>query len=184
MTNLLDLYNSNQTRYKTDKETKHCYISQVYTKLFEEKKESKKILEIGVRFGGSILLWKDYFLNAQIYGLDNKKCEILSNENRITFLKKNAYTKETASFVGDNFDIIIDDGPHTIDSMIFVIQHYSKLLNTNGVLIIEDIQSYSWYETLIKYTTDIKFLSYDILDLRHIKNRYDDMLFVLRHNYG
>jgi hypothetical protein len=37
------------------------------------------------------------------------------------------------------FDVMIDDGPHTLESMLKFIRLYSKLMTDNGILIIEDI---------------------------------------------
>ena len=54
----------------TDKNTTHSYLP-IYKKLFSSKKYSaKNILEVGVAFGGGMKLWKDYFINAKIYGID------------------------------------------------------------------------------------------------------------------
>jgi hypothetical protein len=179
--NLLELYDSNRKKYITDKETVHCYISNIYQSLFKDKKEAKKILELGVYNCGSILLWKDFFENAHIYGIDNWKSKYLLIDDRFTFFKENAYLEKTLSLLGNNFDIIIDDGPHTIDSMIFTVKNYTNLLAKNGILIIEDVQSYDWFDILIKNIPDKKF-KYEIIDLRSIKNRYDDMLLVIKND--
>ena len=55
---------------RTDKNTTHSYLP-LYESLFKNKKETaQNILEIGIQNGGSIKLWRDYFINATIYGLD------------------------------------------------------------------------------------------------------------------
>lgn len=179
--NLLDLYNSNRKKYNTDKESWHNYISEVYNKLFSDKIGSKTILEIGIRFGGSLLLWKDYFLNAEIYGIDKKYCEKISNIDKIIQITKDAYS---LPIIEQNFDIIIDDGLHTLPSMIFTIKNYTELLNNNGILVIEDIKHYDWFDILIKNIPDNKKINYEIIDLRKISNRYDSMLLILEKNYG
>jgi hypothetical protein len=66
--NLLELYN-NKT-YNTDKENLHCYISEYYNHTFTPYKESNiNLLEIGIRYGGSVELWRDFFTDATIYGI-------------------------------------------------------------------------------------------------------------------
>ena len=71
---------------RTDKNTLHSYLD-LYENLFADKKESAKhILEIGIANGGSIKLWKDYFTNATIHGIDiinnNKKWDdIITDHN-------------------------------------------------------------------------------------------------------
>ena len=38
-----------------------------------------------------------------------------------------------------SLDIVIDDGPHTIESQIYFAANYSDLVKTGGLLIVEDI---------------------------------------------
>jgi len=54
----------------TDKNTCHSYIH-IYEELMAAKRESRvNVLEIGVQAGGSIQLWRDYFTQADVWGLD------------------------------------------------------------------------------------------------------------------
>ena len=170
---------------KTDKNTTHSYL-ETYEKIFEHKKNTaKNILEIGVQSGGSIKLWNDYFVNATIYGLDIIKIRdhwpIILSESRVRLGCFDAYDSQffNDEMINLKFDIMIDDGPHTLESMIFFIENYSKLLEDDGILIVEDVQSINW----IKYLTIAvpeklkKYIS--VYDLRENKNRYDDILFVI-----
>ena len=79
--------------------------------------------------------------------------------------------------------MILDDGPHTLESNIWFIQKYLPLLAEDGILIIEDIQDFSFIDILIKYVPN-DFKKYiQVHDLRQIKNcRYDDLLFVINKN--
>lgn len=180
--NLSQLYSSNKKKYNTDKGTVHSYIDNVYNGLFLNKQQKfSNILEIGVKNGGSILLWHDYFTESTLYGIDIKPCGSLSKYNRIKFIHKNAYDKTTLVDIPSNLDLIIDDGPHTLSSMIFIIENYLSKLNTNGILIIEDIQSYAWFAKLIELIPK-EIFSYKVIDLRSTKNRYDDMLLIIENN--
>jgi hypothetical protein len=80
------------------------------------------------------------------------------------------------------FDIIIDDGPHTLESMVLCIDLYLPKLNKGGVLVIEDVQSMDWIPVLNKTFNKIKNETdqSDIIDLRNTKGRYDDLMFVIR----
>jgi hypothetical protein len=80
---------------------------------------------------------------------------------------------------GIQFDVIIDDGPHTLDSMIQCIKLYLPLLSEHGVLIIEDIQDFKWITELHKVVPDELKPFIRVHDLRANKNRYDDILFVI-----
>jgi hypothetical protein len=37
--------------------------------------------------------------------------------------------------------MVLDDGPHTLESMIKFIEFYSQILADDGILIIEDVQT-------------------------------------------
>lgn len=55
--------------YSTDKNCLHCYVDEVYEDLFKYIRTSvKRMLEIGVDNGGSILMWREYFPEASIIG--------------------------------------------------------------------------------------------------------------------
>lgn len=174
--NLSELYRNK--KYKTDKNSIHSYIDHLYNNLFHNKRDINSLLEIGVKKGGSLLLWADYFGSAKIYGIDNKLRGQNINHHRIIRIIKNAYTIDTIKTLS-TYDIIIDDGSHLLDDVKFFITNYIHLLNKNGIAIIEDIQDYSWFDILINLiATDI--FQYEIIDLRSIKNRYDDMLLVVK----
>ena len=168
----------------TDKNTIHSYID-VYDKLFKPLRySSKNFLEIGVKGGQSIILWSKYFQNAHIYGLDiSPKPKILNNIDKITFIKNNAYNQSTLNlFQNIKFDIMIDDGPHTLDSMIFFAKYYSQFLADNGIMIIEDVKSLDWIDKIKEVLPEnLKSYSYYI-DLRKNKGRFDDILFVVNKN--
>jgi len=80
---------------------------------------------------------------------------------------------------GLKFDFMLDDGPHTLESMIKFIELYSQVMTEDGILIIEDIQSMDWIETL-KNTVPEHLKKYvNVYNLRANKNRYDDIVFTI-----
>jgi hypothetical protein len=92
--------------------------------------DGKKILEIGVDNGGSIFMWREYFPEANIIGIDNKDCPQLENRDRINFVVEDAYSYKALDQLPNDFDVIIDDGSHTLESMTFVIKEYLNELPT------------------------------------------------------
>ena len=59
----------------TDKGTAHSYLPLYETLLKPIKDTAKNVLEVGIgdfgpKNGGSLLLWKTYFTEATIYGID------------------------------------------------------------------------------------------------------------------
>jgi hypothetical protein len=173
---------------RTDKNTTHSYLP-LYQQLLVGKKETaKNILEVGILYGGSIKLWSDFFRNATVYGLDimdiNNVWEgIKNNEKIILYTSIDAYNNDffTSHFLNKNIkcDLILDDGPHTLESMIRFIYLYSQILTDDGILIIEDVQSWDWIDILKNQVPDHLKKFIKIYDLRPNKNRYDDIVFTI-----
>jgi hypothetical protein len=192
MSQMIDLIDNT----RTDKNTCHSYLP-VYQKLFESKKyDNNNILEIGIgapkqnkENGGSIQLWHDYFENSIIYGLDIYDISVMNeeiiNKERIKlYTSVDAYDKEFIqnTFIKNSikFDILIDDGPHTLDSMIFFVKHYLPLLKDDGILVIEDIPDINWIQILTENTPEQYRQYIKCFDLISIKNRWDDIMFVIQ----
>lgn len=173
---------------RTDKNTVHSYLP-LYQKLLINKKETaNNILEIGIEHGGSIKLWNDFFINANIYGLDmininNVWTEIKNNDKIILYTSIDAYdtTFFTTHFLDKNikFDLVLDDGPHSLESMKRFIQLYSQIIKDDGILIIEDIQSIEWIDILKNEVPSHLKKYIKVYDLRPNKGRYDDILFTI-----
>jgi hypothetical protein len=169
----------------TDKNTTHSYL-ELYEKLLNSKKQSvRNVLEIGVHHGGSIKLWHDYFTNATVYGLDviniNQIPSFLKNNIRIKiFASTDAYSSNTIdNLKSTKFDMVLDDGPHTLQSMITFVREYSQILSDDGILILEDVQDINWINGLKNATPQNLKQFIEVYDLRHIKGRYDDIVFVI-----
>ena len=178
----------------TDKNTGHSYLDLYQSLLFSKKESAKHVLEIGIgewpgrKSGGSIKLWRDFFTNATVYGLDINHIDTvmddLRNDSRVVLhTSTNAYNETFfyENFVNKNIkcDFMLDDGPHTLDSMKIFIQLYSQIMTEDGILIIEDVQSMDWIDELTKVVPEDLKQYIKSYDLRHIKNRYDDIVFTI-----
>jgi len=169
----------------TDKGTSHSYL-ELYNRWFHQRQYSAQhIMEIGVNFGGSIKLWHDYFPNSTIYGVDiefNHVWDEIQNKSRIQLYQSDAYSSEFAKYICEkvkSFDIIIDDGPHTLETMKRAIELYVPYLSKNGIFIIEDIPSWEWMEELRQMVPDELRKYIGMYDLRPLKGRFDDIVFVV-----
>jgi hypothetical protein len=178
---------------QTDKNTTHSYLDLYEKLLFKKKNTAKNVLEIGIgdfveKNGGSIKLWRDYFETATIYGLDilpiDRVIDELKNDERVILhTSTNAYDEVffKAKFLDKNIkcDFMLDDGPHTLESMKQFIKLYSQIMTDDGILVIEDVQSIDWIESLEnEVPVDLKpFIK--VYDLRKNKNRYDDIVFTI-----
>ena len=178
---------------RTDKNTVHAYLG-LYDKLLASKKyTAKNVLEIGIgdgnqgiTNGGSIKLWHDYFVNADVYALDIQHIDTVWNElklrNRIKlYTSIDAYDEDVVKhhLAGKKFDFILDDGPHSIESMIKYIQLYSPLLTDDGILMIEDVYAIEWLDVLYGAVPKELQKYIKMYDLRAIKNQYNDIIFTI-----
>lgn len=181
MLTLVNLQEKNN--YSTDKHNTHCYLEQ-YDTIFEEyKNKDINILEIGILKGGSLSLWSEFFTsNSKIYGIDINLENLDKNvtyPNNVTILKGDAYENADEFFKDLLFDIVIDDGPHTLKSQIASFEIYSKKLKPNGIFVIEDLDpsfgALDHFTKVAETTPNCK-----VLDLRNIRHRYDDILFIYK----
>lgn len=188
---LTELFNSKgYNYYPTDKGTTHVYLD-IYEKLFNTFKDEKiNILEIGVREGGSIRLWHDYFTNATIYGYDisadankeisknwfiGKEIDTLIN-SEVNYIIKDSNLIKDDEFNNIPLSIIIDDGSHQLKDQLNTIKILYNQLIEGGMLIIEDVQDIDNQE----FYFGLLGIPFEIIDLRHINNRYDDVLLLFK----
>lgn len=162
-----------------DKGNLHSYIP-VYEELLKPYRESGTILEIGLAFGHSLRMWEEYFGNeAHIYGADIKVVFDTSDfkSPRTTVLEADATQPDLLNKIGDaTFDVIIDDGSHVPSDQIATFNLLRDRMNSGGVYIVEDILDVGGvYSSLKSIHSDC-----DLIDLRNVKNRFDDALIVLR----
>ena len=173
---------------RSDKNTIHSYLP-LYEKLLTSKKETaKRILEVGIWRGGSIKLWKDFFTNAVVHGVDiidinTVWSEIKNNRGIVLHTSTNAYDSDfvTTNFLNQNikFDFLLDDGPHTLESMKQFIRLYSQVMADDGILIIEDVQAWEWIDVLKNEVPEHLKEFVNVYDLRPNKARYDDIVFTI-----
>jgi hypothetical protein len=172
----------------SDKNTVHKYLG-VYETLMRPKKETAcNILEVGVWRGGSIRLWYDYFKNAVIFGLEHFSDKIIradiKHNNRIKlYTNIDAYDetffKNTFLNKGIKFDIIIDDGPHRLETIQSFVRLYSQLLTHDGILIVEDVKYLEWTGILKNEVPDNLKQYIKIFDLRNISIHQNSILFII-----
>jgi hypothetical protein len=132
-------------KYETDKATSHFYTF-VYDNYFNSIKENiTKVCEIGIYNGGSLKMWRDYFKNATIYGLDIVPCSFEGEERIRTAVVDQSNKTELELYVDiystNDFNVIIDDGSHIMKDQQLSLGVLFKSLKSGGVYIIEDLHT-------------------------------------------
>lgn len=144
------------------------------------------LLEIGTDGGGMLKSYREYFPNGYIYGIDISPTpqwieEEMSNEYdlRLRHFQRDAYDSNAIRMLSDYgpFHIIIDDGPHTLSSQQFFVEHYPQLLTPDGILICEDVAEHGHIAELQRCLPAGWFgMGIDLTN--NAQKRYDDRLFV------
>jgi len=141
------------------------------------------ILEIGVSKGGSLAMWNHYFKGkCQIYGIDiEKEClnipNILEANNIKVDIGDQCNRNFWKKYLKDKpkFDIVIEDGGHTMSQQIVTYEELIDHVSDNGVYLCEDLHTSYWK----KYGGELKkpntFIEYsknfiDMLNYYHIQN--------------
>ena len=163
-----------------DKGTVHSYIEVYEEILASYRKKAKNILEIGLMSGESLRMWDEYF-KGEVFGID---CSIKPIDGKADLTK--AIEDGLYISIGDatnprdieryyeglKFDVVIDDGSHNIEDQVKTHYILKDYMAEGSIYIIEDIQSIDEKKHL--------FWEGEIIDRRHIKGRYDDVLVIYR----
>jgi hypothetical protein len=160
--------------YKTDKGSDHEY-TESYQKHFSNilnREDVKKVVEIGISYGDSLLMWSEYFPNAEIIGADIMdyarddykvniggvdggqfvdRSDVLLCHPRIkTHVLDQTDEESIKDFkfnIGKDCDIIIDDGGHSMEMHQKTIKHLLECVVANGLYIIEDLHTCNYHTT-------------------------------------
>jgi len=116
-------------------------FNDIYNILFRKRKNDNLILlDIGLNEKNMKYLI-DYFSNSLLFGIGIKKdidVEIKKNNRIKLYLETSPYNINLESS-NIKFDIIFSTNESNINNLIFLINTYIKILNENGILIIEDV---------------------------------------------
>jgi hypothetical protein len=150
-------------RGNTDKADTHQF-TEIYEHLFGHLRSSPvRIVEIGIAGGGSLKLWTEYFTKSEVFGLDIYTIEelhevlkpyaslvkdqldsIKDNPRIKTFVADQANRTHLQSFIdkhGADFDIVMDDGGHTMEMQQTSFGFFFKHLKPGGYYVIEDVHT-------------------------------------------
>jgi 23S rRNA U2552 (ribose-2'-O)-methylase RlmE/FtsJ len=163
-----------QGEYCTDK-YQLGYYDHFYEKHFKPLTKSPiNILEIGIRGGGSIKIWREYFHpDSKVYGGEIERFSPIENT---TCYQMDMYSQDALNLFEDSyFDIVIDDGPHTYKSFESVITKYYSKIKSGGILVVEDIIDSSWVDPLLQLSKSTGYSKTESFNMSG-KQKYQDLL--------
>jgi hypothetical protein len=151
----MDNYNDILNKHSSDKgtnpygrETAANGYGEIYDKYFRDYREiAMNICDIGIDEGFSLLANKEYFINANIHGVDIDDKSFYDSERIKTHIVDQNNENDINIFVNkmknDNiqFDIIIDDASHDVVHQQVTFGKLFEILKHGGLYIIEDLGS-------------------------------------------
>ncbi len=171
-----------------DKGTAHSYINSYEILLEPYRKNNINLLEIGIAYGESLEMWYEYFNQGEIYGVDIHAVEIFSNEfkpggykndDRFTIWIEDATNPKFLDTIKEiTFDVVIDDGSHVLSDQVETFKNFknNNKINPGGIYIIEDVVDLDEVKDEFIALHD----NCEIIDLRNVKGRHDDVLIVYK----
>jgi hypothetical protein len=148
----MDILSELAEKYKTDKGLWHHGYTPIYHRYFEALRHKQlNFLEIGIggyqypeKGGESLRMWREYFTNAHITGVDiNPKTFTINHVNIFCGSQMDALF---LAGLPHPFDIIIDDGSHVNSHVIYTFNELFPRLNSGGIYVVEDTETSYWEE--------------------------------------
>ena len=180
---LLFLIFSKQEKFQTDKFVPD-FISIYEKKLgrFKNSDTKKRILLLGSISQKKLDFFTNYFNNSIIYVYNEDNIvyknideSIIKNENYPFMIEEVDKLKR----LNKSFDIILTQGQISIDNFMFIATNYINLLEKDGIIIFENIQTLDNIGKIIdSIPLDIKN-KIEIHDLRRINGKYDNICIIM-----
>ena len=183
---------SYDNRLGTDKTTLHAF-GDVYERLFKELRQADipgSILEIGVLSGASVVNLSQAFPDRAVYGLDIDLSAVIycadettdATAKQIHYIQMDATDPRHSHRVPleERFALMIDDGSHRAEDILAAFVLWGHRLENGGFYVIEDITK-DILPLLMAILTPLGEklnIQWEVLDLRHVKNRWDDIMMV------
>jgi hypothetical protein len=139
-------------QFNTDKIVRHRY-DLAYDAYFKQKRlDNVKLLELGIGGegyedgGGSLSMWKSYFPNGQIIGVDIYDKTYLANDRiqiEVGDISDTSFLHKLVEKYG-KFDFVIDDASHKSPDTLTALFVLGHAIIDGGYYVIEDIQTSYW----------------------------------------
>lgn len=175
----------------------HSYAD-VYSTLFDHCRHSvRTVFECGIgtnrvefasnmsengRPGASLRAWRDYFPNAEIIGAD-LDASILFHEDRIRTVQMDqtdpASIRRMWKQVGNpTVDFVVDDGLHSLEAAIRLLEGSWHVLRQGGIYVIEDVQVHQ-LTSYRRFVDELSAWATYVPSPRRAVKRFDDNCLVI-----
>jgi hypothetical protein len=146
----------------SDKYTRHHY-ERYYERWLEPLRDVRKLqlLEIGANQGHSLKLWSDYFTHAQsIVGLAygeaaknvDQQVDGLPGGVKVVWGDQSTLATMNKLQKLGPWNVIIDDGSHVPQHMMYSLFHLWKAVKPGGLYVIEDLETNYWKDGMGVYS--------------------------------
>ena len=143
MNKIFELFNGLE-RFSTKWNTYFDIYERHFSKFVNK---SPTVLEIGIMGGGSLELWLKYFgEGTKIVGVDINPINPNLGNNVITEVGDQSSPEFWDRVLSKHpkFDIVVDDGGHSMIQQVVTLNKVFPHLNDNGVFLIEDTHTSYW----------------------------------------
>lgn len=144
----MSILNEIGLKHGTDKSSRiHNYLAKYEKYLPFERSDNIKILEIGVLDGASLKVWEEYFYNSTIIGIDINSDAKKYQSGRIIIEIGSQFDYNFLKYVSEKhgqFDMILDDGSHINEHVIFSFKNLFNSVKKGGVYVVEDACTSYW----------------------------------------
>lgn len=159
-----------------------------YTSIYEQclapwRHRPVSVLEIGVKDGASLRMWRDYFPNGEIHGIDVVPDTVRHAGDRIHVhigdQRDRVFLEATAEQTGP-LDIVLDDGSHRYQDQSASLRTLWKHVKPGGIYIVEDLHTSYLEDFGMGYRrreSTVEMLKELIDDIHHMVHRHHPLLF-------
>jgi len=99
------------------------------------------VIEIGVKYGGSVQWLRDQLPKSYIIGIDMEESCAKYRGERLGIMIGRQEDVEFLNTVPDKIDVIIDDGGHRMNQQQITLKHLFRKLEPSGLYFIEDLHT-------------------------------------------
>ena len=128
-------------KHDTDKATLHTFTEFYHD--YMVKYTNPRLLEIGIYHGASLKMWEEFFGSPIIVGLDIEPNKQYESANIKTIVADQRKPEELLKCleVCNEYDIIVDDGGHTMQQQLVTIATLFPHLKSGGLYVLEDLHT-------------------------------------------